>query len=133
VYANYTYTHSIAEIQSRSDASALEEIRLPGQARHIGNFSLGYDKGRVNVRISANFNGSYVSELGGNSSEDIFVNDRMQLDATATYTINNKFRFFVEGLNLTNQPFEVYQGIKEQFIQREFYSWWTRVGIKFDL
>ncbi|MCZ8355388.1 MAG: TonB-dependent receptor [Cyclobacteriaceae bacterium] len=133
VYANYTYTHSKAEIQSRNDATELEEIRLPGQARHIGNFSLGYDKGRFNVRISANFNGSYLSELGGDSSEDIFVNDRVQVDATATYTISNKFRFFVEGLNLTNQPFEVYQGSKEQFIQREFYSWWTRVGIKFDL
>jgi hypothetical protein len=60
------------------------------------------------------------------------VKDRMQLDATATFTIAPKFRFFAEFLNITNQPFEVYQGEEDRYIQREFYSWWTRVGVKFD-
>lgn len=132
VYANYTYTSSKATIQSREEDSGTEEIRLPGQAKSVGNFSLAYDLKRFNIRISSNFNGEYISEVGGDASEDLFVKDRVQVDATAMFTISPKFRVFAEFLNITNQPFEVYQGVEDRFIQREFYSWWSRVGVKFD-
>lgn len=127
VYANYTFTKSDATIEGRG------EIRLPGQAEHVGNIALGYDFKRFNIRLATNFNGEYLQEVGEEADEDLFVKNRFQLDATATYTINPRFRVFAEFLNITNQPFEVYQGNKEQYIQREFYSWWSRVGVKFDL
>jgi TonB-dependent receptor len=132
VYANYTLTSSKAKIQSRTNDTGTEEIRLPGQARGMGNLSLAYDLKRFNIRISSNFNGEYLSEVGGDKSEDLYVKDRVQVDATAMYTITPKLRVFAEFLNITNQPFEVYQGTEAQFIQREFYSWWSRVGVKFD-
>jgi TonB-dependent receptor len=132
VYANYTYTSSKATIQSRTEDTGTEEIRLPGQAKNVGNLSLAYDLGRFNIRVSSNFNGEYMSEVGEDASEDIYVNDRLQVDATAMFTISPKFRVFAEFLNITNQPFEVYQGTENQFIQREFYSWWSRIGVKFD-
>lgn len=132
VYANYTFTNSNAEIQSRTNDNATEEIRLPGQARHVGNFSLGYDKGRVNVRLSSNFNGKYITEVGADATEDLWVADRLQVDATATVTLNKRLRVFGEFLNITNQPFEVFQGTEDRYVQREFYSWWTRIGLKFD-
>lgn len=131
VYANYTFTSSTAKIQSRTDAGT-ESIRLPGQAKHVGNFALGYDLGRFDIRVSSNFNGEYITELGEDATEDFYVKDRLQIDATAMYAINNKLRVFAEFLNITNQPFEVYQGSADHYVQREFYSWWTRVGIKFD-
>ncbi|MCI0751405.1 MAG: TonB-dependent receptor [Flammeovirgaceae bacterium] len=127
LYTNYTYTHSKATIQGRG------EIRLPGQARHVGNAAIGYDIGKFNIRLATNFNGEYILEVGEEPAKDIFVRDRMQLDASATFTISPKIRVFGEFLNITNQPFEVFQGGEERFIQREFYSWWSRVGIKFDL
>lgn len=132
VYTNYTFTRSSANIQSRGDSGSQEKIRLPGQAKHVGNFALGYELGRFNVRLAANFNGEYVSEIGEDAADDLFVKDRVQLDATATVTVTPKLRVFAEFLNLTNQPFEVYQGSESRYIQREFYSWWTRVGLKFD-
>ncbi len=132
IYANYTYTSSNAKIQSRDDDSALEEIRLPGQAKSVGNLSLAYDLKRFNIRVSGNFNGEYLSEVGEDSSEDLYVNNRFQLDATATVTVTPSIRVFAEFLNLTNQPFEVYQASQNQFVQREFYSWWSRIGVKFD-
>ncbi|MBA4055898.1 MAG: hypothetical protein C0490_14385, partial [Marivirga sp.] len=133
VYANYTFTSSDAKIQSRENPNDTETIRLPGQARNVGNFSLAYDLGRFNFRVAANFNGEYISEIGESADEDVFVKDRVQLDATTTITITPKFRFFAEFMNITNQPFEVYQGSETRYIQREFYSWWSRVGLKFDL
>jgi len=127
VYANYTYTQSNAQIQGRGD------VRLPGQASHVGNFALGYDLNRLNIRMASNFNGEYLSEVGEEADEDFYVKDRLQLDLTATYTINQKLRVFAEFLNISNQPFEVYQGDKERYVQREFYSWWSRIGVKFDI
>jgi TonB-dependent receptor len=133
IYANYTLTTSNAKIQSRDDNTNEEEIRLPGQSKHVGNISLGYDLGRFNFRVAANFNGEYISEIGGSADEDLYVKDRVQLDATTTFTISPKLRFFAEFLNITNQPFQVYQGEENRYIQREFYSWWTRAGLKLDL
>jgi TonB-dependent receptor len=133
IYANYTLTNSSAKIQSREESDQQEKVRLPGQAKHVGNFALGYDLGRFNFRIAANFNGEYISELGDDAVDDLYVKDRIQLDATTTITVTPKLRLFAEFLNFTNQPFEVYQGNESRYIQREFYSWWTRVGLKFDL
>ncbi|WP_164849853.1 TonB-dependent receptor [Mucilaginibacter limnophilus] len=137
LYLNYTYTHSKARLQSREasadNANLTEEIRLPGQANHVGNGSLAYEGRKFSARVSLNFNGSYLSEIGGTKEEDIYIKNRMQLDATAGYAINNQFRLFVEALNLTNQPLQAYQGNANQYIQREFYSYWMRFGVKFNL
>ncbi|MCD0487173.1 TonB-dependent receptor [Pedobacter sp. MC2016-14] len=137
VYLNYTYTHSKATLQSREategNAAVTEEIRLPGQASHVGNGSLAYDGRKFSARLSLNFSGSYLSEVGGTKDEDIFIKNRLQLDATAGYAINKRFRLYVEALNLTNQPLQAYQGNPDQYIQREFYSYWMRFGLKFNL
>ncbi len=135
VYANYTYTNSEARIQDRSteDPNATEVITLPGQATHVGNFSLGFDTQRFNIRISTNFNGEYLSEVGGEPEEDLYISSRMQIDASASYALSNKFRLFGEFLNITNQAFEAYTGDKNTVTQLEIYSWWSRVGIKFNL
>lgn len=137
LYANYTYTHSKASLQSReadgSKPDATEELRLPGQASSVGNLALAFESRKFVVRVAANFNGEYLSEIGGEPSEDLYVKSRMQLDMNASYVISPRFRLFVEALNLTNQPFETFLGNKDVISQREFYSWWARFGVKFDL
>jgi TonB-dependent receptor len=137
LYFNYTYTHSLATIQSRSadlsNPNKEEEVRLPGQATHVGNISLAYDYKRFSARASANFNGEYLSEISSTKDFDVYVKNRMQLDLNFTYAINKRVRLFAEVLNVTNQPFEMYQGNKEIIIQREFYSFWSRLGVKVDL
>ncbi len=137
LYLNYTFTNSDATIQSRDadegNPNALENIKLPGQSANVGNASLAYEHKKFSMRVSANFNGVYLSEVGGNADEDVYVNQRLQLDLNATYAISPRVRVFAEFLNLTNQPFEVYQGSEDILIQREFYSWWSRIGVKFDL
>jgi TonB-dependent receptor len=137
LYANYTYTDSKATIQSREadedKPDEVEVITLPGQADHVGNFSLAYESKKFVIRAAVNFNGTYLSEVGGNKDEDLYVKNRAQVDLSASYVINKRFRLFSEFLNITNQPFETYQGNKNTFVQREFYGWWARLGVKFDL
>jgi TonB-dependent receptor len=136
LYLNYTYTQSNAQIQDRligdTDPTARESLKLPGQATHLGNAALAYESAKFSTRLAYNFNGAYLSEIGGVAAEDIYVANRAQLDFSASYTISPSIRIFAEALNLTNQPFEAYQGTEDTVIQREFYSWWTRVGVKFN-
>jgi outer membrane receptor protein involved in Fe transport len=135
VLFNYTYTKSAATFQSREadedNPNLNETIVLPGSTTHMGNIALAYDKQKLSLRLAMNYNGAYLSEIGDVSENDLYVKARLQLDVTASYTINKHFRVFVEGLNLTNQPFETYMGDQTRITQREFYSWWTRAGIKF--
>lgn len=136
LYLNYTYTHSSASLQSReasaSDPDAIEKLRLPGQATHAGNVSLAFEKKKLTARVSLNFNGEYLSEIGAGKDQDIYVKDRLQTDISASYILTSRWRLFAEALNITNQPFERYMGNKAQLIQREYYSWWGRLGVKFD-
>lgn len=137
LYANYTYTNSEAEIQSRTASSTkpdeTEKISLPGQASNVGNLALAYETGKFVIRAAANFNGKYLSEVGPSKGEDLFVESRFQLDFNTSYAIDSRFRIFAEVLNVTNQPFETYLGNPNLKVQREFYSWWARLGLKFDL
>ena len=137
LYTNYTYTHSKATIQSReadeNKPDETESFRLPGQATHVGNLALAYENRKLVIRLAANFNGEYLSEVGGNASEDLYIKSRMQLDMNASYAFSQRFRLFAEALNLTNQPFESFYGSKAVMAQREFYRWWMRLGVKFDL
>jgi TonB-dependent receptor len=136
LYLNYTYAHSAATLQSRTadaaDPNATEKLRLPGQATHVGNLSLAFERKKFNARVSFNFNGEYLSEVGGTKEEDIFVKDRVQVDFSAGYAFNRHWRLFAEVLNITNQPFERYMATKDQLIQREYYQQWGRFGVKFD-
>ena len=137
IYLNYTYTHSASKIQSRNPSDAgtdnTETIKLPGQATNVGNASLAYQSKKINIRLSMNFNGEYIDEIGGTPEEDIYINDRMQLDLSASYFATDRVTIFAEFLNLTNQPFEAYQGDENTVIQREYYRSWSRLGVKIDL
>lgn len=133
VYANYTYTASEATLADRSGVGESEQIKLPGQAAHVGNLSLAYSLKGFTARLSGNYAGAYLEELGEDADEDRSIKARLQVDATANYRITENFNVFAECLNITNAPFEAYVGGDEkQVVQREFYSWWSRIGVKFN-
>lgn len=130
IYTNYTYTSSTAELNVEEGSDETVEIKLPGQATHVGNLSLSYGLKGFTARISGNYTGSYIDEI--DDGDEIYIKERLQLDASANYQINKNFNVFAEFLNITNAPFESYIGDEEMILQREFYSWWSRVGVKFN-
>lgn len=131
LYFNYTFTTSTADIENR-EGEGMETINLPGQAPHVLNASLAYQYKGFNARISYNYHAAYVNELGGDASEDVFIDARGQWDFNTYYTFwDNRLSVFAEFTNLTNAAFQQSVGEPGNFIQREFYSWWSRVGIKF--
>lgn len=125
IYTNYTYTHSNADTQDRKDLS------LPGQAPHTANGTLSFAYKKFSLQGSANYNGSYVLSLGQTEEEDITRDDRLQIDVNASYRLTERLTLYTEAVNLTNAPQTDYYGDESRVYQKEFYSWWGRLGVKY--
>lgn len=128
IYANYTFTDSEAEVPGRD-----EKITLPGQAQHVGNVALSYEKYGFSGRVALNFAGEFISEVGGEPAEDIYYDKHVQLDISLSQRITNQIQVFAELINLTDEPLRYYQGTTDFPIAQEFYSWWGHLGVRFDL
>jgi TonB-dependent receptor len=131
IYANYTYTRSETTLPGGREA------RLQGQTPHIFNTALSYERGPFSGQVSLNFHDDYILEYGGDEGtpeerlEDIYVADHLQLDLSASVRVTQSTAAFFEVVNLTNEPFQLYQGVEERPRQREFYRTWGRFGFRF--
>lgn len=126
VYANYTFTDSDATLPERAEDS----LRLPGQARHVGNLAASYEKAGFSARASLNFRGRTLFEVAEDAAEDIFLDANHQLDLSVSQALTGNIRLFMDALNLTNQPLRFYEGSTDRPIQEEFYSWWMAFGAR---
>ena len=127
IFFNYTYSDSEAEFPGRSG----EKASLPGQSENVGNFALSYEKGSFSARLSYNYHGKYIDEVGEDASEDIFYDDHEQLDLSAGYRFTENLRLFLELNNLTDEPLRYYIGSSDRPIQEEYYSWWGLIGVRY--
>lgn len=125
IYANYTYTTSNATVNERKD------VPLPGQAGNMANFALSYEKAGFSGRISLNYHGSYLDFLGEDDETDIYYDNHLQWDISATQNIFGGLQLYLQAINLNNEPLRYYIGKTSRPIQREFYSWWVHGGLKY--
>ena len=132
IYANYTYTNSEAEV-AFEEGGDVRTIGLPGQAGNVGNFALAYEKYGFQGRLSLNYHGSYIEEVGDDEDEDIFYDDHLQLDFSASYQVTPMIQAYLEMINLTDAPLRYYMGEDDRPVQREYYSWWIHAGLKISL
>jgi TonB-dependent receptor len=124
LYANYTFTDSEGTLADGRTAN------LAGQADHAFNAALSYERAGFSGQLSFNFRDSYVDAYGEEEAEDEYVGSRHQLDFSASYDLNSTGAVYVELLNLTNQPFVLYQGAEERERQREYYRPWGTIGVR---
>ena len=124
IYFNYTYADSTANYTTRADT------QLQGQAQNVGNLALIFEKWGFSGRISVNYNGKSLFEVGKDATRDLYVDDHMQLDFSAQQSIGKNVTLFLEAINLTNEPYRVYEGSTDWTRQSEWYSWWGTIGVK---
>lgn len=127
VHFNYTYTDSEATFPDREG----DKATLPGQSETLGNVALSYEKAGFSARVSYNFHGKYIAEVGETAAEDIYYDDREQVDFIASYTMKSGLRFSLEVINLTDEPLRFYEGVSNRPIQEEYYSWTGRLGVSY--
>jgi TonB-dependent receptor len=124
VYTNYTFTDSEAIFPGGREAT------LPGQSRHVGNFSVWYEKSGLMARASWNFHGSYIDQVGETAAEDVYYDDHTQVDFSVSQQITRQVRAFADFVNLNNAPLRYYEGVVDRPIQEEYYRWWSTFGVK---
>jgi TonB-dependent receptor len=124
IYGNYTFTDSEGELPNGRTA------RLQGQAEHVFNAALSYERSAFLGQVSVNYNGDFVAEYADEDFEDVYIADHLQLDLSASYQVTPSARVFLELVNLTNEPLIAYRGVRERPIQMEYYEAWGRLGVR---
>ena len=124
-YANFTHVHSDATLPRG-------KFILPGQAENMGNASLAYERKGFFSRISFNYQGHYVLAIGATPAGDNWLDNRLEIDFSASQRIGKHVRVFIDMLNLGNDPYRVYIGDSSHSIQEERYKIWAITGIKLD-
>jgi outer membrane receptor protein involved in Fe transport len=105
---------------------------LPGQAKNMGNASLSYERKGFSSRVSFNFQGLYVLAVGATPADDNWLDNRLQIDFSASQRFGKHVRVFIDLLNLGNEPYRVFIGTSSRPIQEERYKIWAITGLKLD-
>jgi TonB-dependent receptor len=127
IYGNYTYTKSKAKLQYR-DWSV-----LPGQAGDVGNVGLSFERFGITARLSMNYNAKVLTEVGKSPDYDRYNDNHWQLDFSGNYVIMKNLSFYIDIINLTNQPAREFQGISSRPRSNEYYGFTMRSGLKINL
>ncbi len=121
--ANYTIVNSDAEYDVRNVDGNRALAGLSDSFNLVGF----YETDRLQVRAAYNWRDEFLLR-GGN--EPVFTEAYGQLDANASYEINDYFTVFVEGLNLTNETVRRHGRFAEQLIDAEQYGARYNIGFR---
>ena len=79
----------------------------------MGNASISYERQGFSARASFNYQGHYVLAVGNTAADDNWLDNRLEIDFSASQRINKHIRVFFDMLNLGNEPYRVYIGTAE--------------------
>ena len=127
IYFNYTFVDSEAEYPERGKS------RLQGQAEQTGNLALSLERGRFSGRVSANRNSGYILEIGDEAEEDVWIDEHLQIDFSGSLRLTNSLSLSLQLMNLTDEPYRVYEGTASRPIQEEIYGLWGTLALKINL
>ena len=101
VIANYTRISSGSDFKSdKTNAS----YSIPGLSDNTINFTLFYEKGPWGGRVSYNFRDEFLDSIGvAWQPHPTFVEPYKQLDAAFSYALNDRLKFAIEAINLTDE------------------------------
>ena len=104
------------------------------------NFSIGYDKGKFDIRLAMNSRGEYLDWLADEESDidkvslqnSRFVAPHEQWDLKASYEINDNFRLKFEITNIEDRPEYYYWGYNDRLSQYDEYGTSYAIGFTYN-
>ena len=110
ILANYTYVNSDIEYQtSPVPGDPTVQATLIGLSKHAANATLFYEDKRFALRGSVAYRSGYLTQVPGSDGNDVHgTNGTINVDMQMSYNLNDKIRFSVEALNLTDQYNDLY-------------------------
>lgn len=146
IYANYSYIKSKTYFPylvagprnprppfNFTFIDSVRESRMPGQAEHIANLTLGYEKGNFSGRISLIYQGSALQLIGQRAELDGYSDEFVRWDFAAQYKLLPDLALQFNLNNFTNLPEGSYLGYDAYPTKEEYFGWSADLGIKFDL
>ncbi|MCB0474135.1 MAG: TonB-dependent receptor [Flavobacteriaceae bacterium] len=132
IYANYTYTKS-SNIDLGPDTDRTDIDLLPFQMENVSNFALTYQKAGLTARLSANFSGKFLEEVGGDPANDVWRDSYQQWDITAGYNFTKSLGIFVEFNNIGNEPRYNYLGVPTRSQEHGLNGFTFNAGLNWSL
>jgi len=131
VQANYTFTDATGTITT-VESDGPRDIDLPATSKHTANFSLGYDKGPFDIRLSGTYRDGYLDELADEADLDRYVDNHFQLDLSAKYRVTDKIQLYYEWVNINDAEYFAFNrlGGQENLLQYEEYNWTMKFGAR---
>jgi TonB-dependent receptor len=115
--ANLTLVDSKLNVPGRPDSD------FPEQSNMLFGAQLFYQKGPVEASVGYHQTGHALIGIAQDPIEDQYNDDIARLDAKLGFDINEHFRVFVQGQNLTDEPTRQYQGgVDNWVLQHERYG-----------
>jgi TonB-dependent receptor len=108
-----------------------ERLPLANQSNRVASAYLSYEKGGLSARIAYTYRSAYLLEPGGDVDNDTYVGAFNQWDARIGYDVVKNVTLFVEGSNLNDEPYRVYQGIPSRIDEVERYGLSVKGGVQF--
>jgi len=132
--ANGTFTKSDADIEqfdADTGSIAKRSISLPGQSDTTGNLTFGWENNRFGMRVAANYQSDYLSEVGDvlDKRYDYRVDDQLFIDLSAHYFITEHLQVFAEAQNITDESYYAYTGERDYNAQYEEYGPTYKLGL----
>ena len=129
-FSNFGFTGNVTFVQAtqtyyNTDGSVLTKADLTGLSRTSWAATLYYDDGRFEARSSASFRSHYIPQSGvnpGNLNDFIVNSSTLNIDASASYKINDNLTATFDAINLTNQQTFQYA---DSVGQRLYYNHYT--------
>ena len=120
-----------------SDRSSLTFV--PGQSEGQGqvgqvlDLQVYYEKYGWTLRLALHSNGSAVNNVGGDAFSDEFIEDDFNVSMSVSHQITERFRWFVNFVNIADTPKVFFAGNRTLPIELEFSGWSVMGGVKFNL
>jgi len=124
ISANATFTDSEADFEGRT-------IDLPQSAGEVANLVIGYENYGFEARLAVNYTGERLLVVGGDSASDVFQDTHNQIDLSLKYNVSDRLQVYFNAINLTDEPFYLYQGNRRYNFQYEEYGFTMVAGITF--
>lgn len=132
IQLNGTLAHSDKDLDPQD---LTNKFALTGLSNSANGVLFYDDKSQFEARIAFNWREDFLQylsppPLNGAGQAVTQVRGRYQLDAGATYHINESFAVFVEGVNLTNRPILKYAYYENQFLYAEDSGRRYKIGVR---
>ena len=109
----------------------LREASMIGQADHIANFSVGYEKGGFSGRLSLIYQGAILKNVNIREELDQYDDVYIRWDLAIQQQIYKGISVFLNMNNITDRPESTFLWKEVYPTSQEFFGWTGALGIRY--